>query len=428
MASIKLMQTKDGKRFWKIQVSRGRGLTPYSTRFYWPVKTDGSPVAKRAAEAQLNRFVIEYESRCKDGETLTRAEAKQKAAEEAAAAAAEAAKIKTLKQYGEQVFIPAKKVDCAKKTVAYYESALKNHIYPAFGACRLPEITSAQLSAFFLKKQSSDLSHSTVLGIYVTLNQLLTMAYIDDSISRNPLDKVKRPRQRKNEKTQGVDAFTADEAKDILKNAKHEPLKWRAMICLLLMTGMRRGEACALKWEDIDFQARRITVKGNIGYTPADGVFHEQTKTGEQRDIYWGSDDGQRDELTEVLKQYRQEQHEAVVRRTERLKKDRKPLEMRKIAMPEYVFTERGAADPIHPDAVNRYFKRFKDAYGIEIHAHKLRHTYATIAIASGADVASVSGNLGHKDINTTLKVYVHPTSDGKRKTGSLVADAVKMA
>ena len=89
MASIKLMQTKDGKRFWKIQVSRGRGLTPYSTRFYWPVKTDGSPVAKRAAEAQLNRFVIEYESKCKDGETLTRAEAKQKAAEEAAAAAAE---------------------------------------------------------------------------------------------------------------------------------------------------------------------------------------------------------------------------------------------------------------------------------------------------------------------------------------------------
>ena len=165
MASIKLMETKDGKRFWKIQVSRGHGKTPYSTRFYWPVKTDGSPVAKRAAEAQLRRFVSGYEKQCKDGEMLTRAEAKQKAAEEAAAAAAEAAKIRTLKQYGEQVFIPAKKVDCAKKTVAYYKSALENHVYPAFGDCPMPEITSAQLSAFFLKKQSSDLSHSTVIGI-----------------------------------------------------------------------------------------------------------------------------------------------------------------------------------------------------------------------------------------------------------------------
>lgn len=428
MASVKLMETKDGKRFWRIQVSRGRGLAPYSTRFYWPEKKDGSPVSKRVAESQRDSFVLDYETRCRNGEILTRAEAKKKAEKEAAAAAEEAAKIKTLKQYGEQVFIPAKKVDCAKKTIAYYKSALKNHIYPEFGDHRLPEITSAQLSSFFLKKQTSGLAHSTVLGIYVTLNQLLTMAYFDESISRNPLDKVKRPRQRKNEKTQGVDAFSADEANVILKYAKQEPLKWRTMIYLLLMTGMRRGEACALKWEDIDLQAHRITVKGSIGYTPEDGVFHEQTKTGEQREVYWGNEDAERDVLTEVLKQYRQEQRAAVLRRTERLKKDGKPLEMRKIAMPEYVFTERGAADPIHPDAVNRYFKRFKETYGIEIHAHKLRHTYATIAIANGADIAGVSGNLGHKDINTTFKVYVHPTADGKRKAGELVADSFKLA
>lgn len=424
MASIKLMETKDGKRFWRIQVSRGRGKAAFSTRFYWPTKADGAYKAKSVAERELSTFVSNFEKDCKSGKTLTRAEVKQKEAAEAA----EAAKIQTLKQYGENVFLPAKRVECAKKTVAYYQSALKNHIYPEFGDCRLPEITSAQLSAFFLKKQASDLAHSTVLGIYVTLNQLLTMAYMNDSISRNPLDKVKRPRQRKNEKTQGVDAFSADEANVILKYAKQEPLKWRAMIYLLLMTGMRRGEACALKWEDIDFQTHRITVKGSIGYTPKDGVFHEQTKTGEQREVYWGDKAAERDELTEVLKQYRQEQRTAVLRRTERLKKDGKPLEIRKIAMPEYVFTERGAADPIHPDAVNRYFKRFKETYGIEIHAHKLRHTYATIAIANGADIAGVSGNLGHKDINTTFKVYVHPTTDGKRKAGELVADSFKLA
>ena len=225
-----------------------------------------------------------------------------------------------------------------------------------------------------------------------------------------------------------MDAFTAEEAKTVLKYAKQEPLKWRAMICLLLMTGMRRGEACALKWEDIDLQARCIKVKGNIGYTPEDGVFHDQTKTGEGRDVFWGSEDTAQDELAEVLRQYRQEQCAAVLRRTERLKKDGKPLDLHKIIIPEYVFTKRGAAKPIHPDAVNRYFMRFQEKYGIEIHAHKLRHTYATIAIASGADIAGVSGNLGHKDINTTLKVYVHPTTDGKRKAGELVAESFKLA
>lgn len=422
MASTKLMETKDGRRFWKISVSRGYGKTPYTMRWYWP---DGW--SRRSAERELNKVAAEFELKCANGEVLSRSEQKKQKAE----AAAEAAKIKTFKQYGEQVFIPAKKVDCAKKTVHYYQSALDNHLYPAFGDYRLTEITSAQLSAFFLKKQASGLSHSTVLGIYVTANQLFTMAYMADAIDRNPLDKVKRPRQRKNDKTQDVDAFTAEEAKSVIKCSRGEPLKWRAMICLLLMTGMRRGEACALKWEDIDIKSKKVTVKGSIGYTPKDGVFHDLTKTGERREIFWGwekADSGERDELAEVLTLYRAEQLKSVARRTKRLEKDGKPLELRKISVPEYVFTERGTCEPMHPDAVNRYFKRFKETYGIEIHAHKLRHTYATIAIASGADVASVSGNLGHKDINTTLKVYVHPTADGKRKAGSLVADAFKMA
>ena len=420
MASIKLMETKDGRRFWKISVSRGYGVTPYTMRYYWP---DGW--SQRSAERELKKVVSAFELKCASGEVLSRSEQKQRKAE----AEAEAAKIKTVKQYGEQVFMPAKKVDCARKTVAYYQNALDKHIYPAFGDTRLIDLSSAQLSAFFLKKQASGLSHSTVLGMYVTMNQLLTMAYMADAIDRNPLDKVKRPRQRKSDKVQNVDAFTEAEAKDIIKCAKSEPLKWRAMIYLLLMTGMRRGEACALKWDDIDYKEKKITVKGSIGYTVKDGVYHDLTKTGEARDIYWGSaETSGNDDLAEVLTQYRAEQIKAVARRTKRLEKDGMPLDLQKVKIPDYVFTERGSSEPMHPDAVNRYFKRFKEAHGIEIHAHKLRHTYATIAIANGADVASVSGNLGHKDINTTLKVYVHPTADGKRKVGNLVAGAVKMA
>ena len=119
MASIsKLQETKDGRRFWKISVSRGYGITPYTTRFYWPTKKDGSPVAKSTAEAARDKFQVEFEAQCKDGQILSRKEQQEKEAAERA----EAAKIKTFRQYGEQVFMPAKKITCAEKTRRYYQN------------------------------------------------------------------------------------------------------------------------------------------------------------------------------------------------------------------------------------------------------------------------------------------------------------------
>lgn len=232
--SKEVMTTKDGRRYWKISVSRGYGKSPYTTRFYWPTKKDGSPVAKSSAITARDKFMVEFERQCKDGAILNREERKVKEAAERA----EAAKIKTFKQYGEQVFMPAKKEECAEKTRKYYQNALDNHLYPVFGDTLLTEITSAQLSAFFLSKQASSLSHSTVLGIYVTANQLFEMAYTDDAIPVNPLyKKVKRPRQRKDDKKQSdPPRFTQAEVKEIKQHLAKEPLKWQAFIQILLGT------------------------------------------------------------------------------------------------------------------------------------------------------------------------------------------------
>ena len=151
MASTKLMETKDGKRFFQICVSRGYGKSPYKTRWYWP---DGW--SKRTAEREAAKQAAEFERACAAGEVMNRTQAKEKAAQEAAAAAA----IRTFKEYGERVFMPGKRINCAEKTRAYYQGALDHHLYPAFGSIRLPDITSAQITAFFLKLKESGLAHS----------------------------------------------------------------------------------------------------------------------------------------------------------------------------------------------------------------------------------------------------------------------------
>lgn len=413
MASIKQMETKDGKRFFQISVSRGYGKTPYTKRWYWP-----EGWSKRAAERELAKQAAEFERACAAGEVVNRAEAKEKASKEAA----KAAKIKTFKQYGEQVFMPAKRINCAEKTRAYYQGALDNHLYPALGDSRLSEITSAQISAFFLKLKESALAHSTVIGIYVTCNQLFKQAYLDESISRNPMDRVQRPRQRKEEQKKGVEAFTADELKNILSLMDNESLKWRCFVRLLIDTGIRRGEACALRWENIDLKDNSALIKENICYTPEKGVYIDVTKTGRERVVYFTQ------EAAALLKQYRSEQIAATARRKARLIKDNQPLQFEKIVIPDYVFTERGNSEPMHPDAVNRFFQKFGKKNGIEIHAHKLRHSFASLAIVNGSDISSVSEVLGHADKATTLRVYSHADEESKRRAAGIVAAAIKQA
>ena len=77
MASIKQMETKDGKRFFQISVSRGHGKTPYTKRWYWP-----EGWSKRAAERELAKQAAEFERACAAGEVMNRAEAKEKASQE----------------------------------------------------------------------------------------------------------------------------------------------------------------------------------------------------------------------------------------------------------------------------------------------------------------------------------------------------------
>ena len=119
--------------------------------------------------------------------------------------------------------MPSKKITTAEKTREYYQGALNNHLYKAFGDIPLQDLTSAQITEYFTKLQASDLSHSTIIGIYVTLNQLLKMAYNDDTIERNPIDKVQRPRQRKDEQKREIESFTSDELKTINERLESEP-------------------------------------------------------------------------------------------------------------------------------------------------------------------------------------------------------------
>ena len=394
MASTKLMETKDGRRFFKITVSRGRGQSPYTTRWYWP---DGW--SKRAAERELAKQAAAFELACSRGEVLTRADIRRKEAEEQA----EAAKLKTVRQYADGVYMPTKETTLSENARSSYRMFLDRHILPILGDTLLTEVIPALLTKLLVDFQRTGKSHATCVKLYNILNGLFQMAFLDDSIQINPMLKVKRPVPRKDEAAvdEAEKAYTVDELRRILRCLKEEPLKWRAYITLMADTGIRRGEACGLNWSDVDFNTLTVTVRRNLQYTPSAGVYEAAPKNGKARVVDIGAD------TAVLLKQLRSEQAST--------------------CMSRYVFTQDGSPEPMHPQTPTRYFRKFGKRYGVEdFHPHKLRHTSASLAITNGADVVSVSERLGHSDTAVTLRMYAHANEESIRRAGQTVRDALR--
>ena len=391
MPSVRRYETKDGRAYYLIRVRRGREKSALSRRWYVP---DGW--SQKAIDRELAKVAAEFEREAQAGEVISRAEKRQRAALEAA----EAAKIQTMRQYSERVFMPAVAIRATENTRSSYQGNLNRWIYPALGDMKLPEITSAQISALLLDMQGKGKAHATVVKVYTILNSLFKMAYLSDMIARNPMDKVERPKPRKDEiKPQTAQAYTAQEVRDILTALEGEPLKWRAFIHLLVDTGVRRGEALAVQWEDIDFQENTILICRNLCYTPDKGIYLDTPKNGRCRMVDVGED------TLQLLKQIREQQG----------------------AGGKYIFTQDNSLEPMHPTSPTHYFRQFAKRNGIkDFHPHKLRHTFASVAITAGADVVSVSETLGHSDTAVTLRMYTHANDESRRRASRIFRDAIQ--
>ena len=395
MASTRKRTTKDGQVFYEIRVSRGRGKSYLTTRWYPP-----EGWSQKAIDRALAKEMADFERRCHEGEVVSRTEKKESDLQQKQ----EAAKIQTLKKYGEEVFMPTKAVTMSENGRCAYQGSLNHWIYPALGDLKMPDITPANISALLLSMQSQGKAHATCVKVYTILHSLFKMAYMSDVVTVNPMDKVERPRPRKGElKEKDVEAYTTEEVQRIFAALESEPLKWRVLLRLLIDTGIRRGECCGLQWQNIDFKANTITIAGNLCYTPQKGIYLDTPKSGKVRTIDVDP------EIIALLRELRFEQASQ--------------------AISTYVFTQQNSPEPMHPQSPARYMQKFSKRCGVPgLHPHKLRHTFASIAITNGADIASVSEKLGHSDKAVTLRMYTHADQESMKRASQIFRDALKKA
>ncbi|WP_050740602.1 tyrosine-type recombinase/integrase [Acetobacterium bakii] len=239
-------------------------------------------------------------------------------------------------------------------------------------------------------------TNDTVLHYHRLLNNIMNTAVRWGVIPFNPIEnRVELPKTERKEPKYMDDK----EALEFLSLMEEEPIKYKLALNLLIFSGLRRGEIGGLKWSDIDFDGNIITIKRALKYIPGKKAFEGDTKTFKSmRSIKLP------EFIFDLFKAYRLWQLTGRIQVGDRWNDT------------DYVFT-RWNGEPMNLDTIGGYLKKFTDKHNLKaVHLHSLRHTNASILIASGVDLKTVSSRLGHSNLSTTGNIYAHviDTADAK--------------
>lgn len=275
----------------------------------------------------------------------------------------------TLSEYVTDVWLPAIKV--RKRTYDGYEEKMRLHVLPALGHLRLDRIQPYLLDKWVLGLPDT----RTGMHAYSVLNNALNRAVRWRLIEHNPLDAVDRPAPGEYE----VEVLNEDEANEYLDLfAGHEV---EPFVVLAIAAGMRRSELFALEWSDVDLKARTVSItKGR--HERKGEVWNEDPKSKNSRRLVslpgWA---------VEALRP-----HRGIGRLS-----PRKPSQI-SYRYKQLILAEDRARRERDPKDGLRY-----------VAMKQLRHTHATLELAHGVDVVTISRRLGHSTVSITDAFYLRP-------------------
>lgn len=251
-----------------------------------------------------------------------------------------------------------------------------------------------------MKKQVSGepYSSATIQHHYKTLVNILGYARRMGYLGADPCANLSI-KDKPHVEDKEIDFLDSSQAREFLRCLEAEPLYWRALENVLIVTGLRRGEVVGLQWGDISKDGLTLYVKRNITVDKnSDTKFHiGKTKGKDARPV-------------------------PISRRVYKLLTDLNEEQEQKYGtlLPSaYIFCRDGDPyTPCYPTEPTRWQRKFVKRHGLEdVSPHDLRHTAATLALEGGADLKQVQDLLGHKDPTTTMKFYAGVSKEQQRQT-----------
>jgi integrase len=249
------------------------------------------------------------------------------------------------------------------------------------------------------------LSPAAVRQVHITASGALTAAVRWGWITSNPASIARKPRQPQ----PLPDPPSPEEAARIIAAAWEQDDDWGVFVWLVMVTGMRRAEALALRWNDVDLERGVLDIRRNYVWVRGHGV-EKNTKTHQMRRI--GIDPATVDVLLDHRARYEALMSAIGAAATERA----------------FLFSHVPLRDqPYNPSSVTHRYGQMCDKLGVDSHLHALRHYSATELLTAGVDLRTVAGRLGHAGGGaTTLRVYAAWVSESDRRAAEILGSRMQ--
>ena len=360
----------------------GKQIKRYKTWTPEPGMTD------RQVEKELRRQEVLWDEECLKGYAGTRMK---------------------LKEYCEKRYFPEYVSGLKRRTRRCYKD-MTPYTYAMLGHLWIDKITPLHIAKFKQKlsilpsKRGDKLSPKTVKNYMSFVSSIFRFAVEVGDVGQNPCVGVRAPKQERVEKK----CYTADEIMELLAMIEDEPLKYQVAIYLLAFGGYRRGEVCGFEWSDIHWPQNMVRVRQTSLYAHGEGVFLDSPKTEESYRY-----NVLPDIVFDKLRALRREQNVNRMACGDRWQGN------------DRVLTNH-YGKPISPNSIYRWLEKVCKREGKRfLGLHAFRHAAASIMIADGVDIKSVSAVLGHRQTTTTVNTYAHEIKEAKARASGVVANAL---
>src|SRR5215211_1363648 len=290
-----------------------------------------------------------------------------------------------------------------QSTFDRYEIAVRVHIKPAVGRLKLKKLASAHVAALYQDRLAAGAAPASVNKLHVTLRKALDQAVKWHMVPLNVAEAVKAPRPAPPE----MRTFSAAETRKLLEAARNDKLE--ALYMLAVHTGMRQGELLALKWQDVDLENAKLSVRRTLTMSGGRILLGELKTKKSRRTIC----------LTDAAVQAL---HEHLARQLEGMERLGDAYRDEGLIFASQVGT------PINPTNLRRrsFAALLRRANLPKIRFHDLRHTCATLLLSRNVHPKYVQELLRHANIAITLDTYSHVIPGMGEHVANAMEDALR--